>query len=66
MMSQWLLMMVSYDEPLVVNHGLLCCVNGCESWHAMLSQWLLIMVCYTELEVVIHALPVVAKHGVVC
>jgi hypothetical protein len=22
MLSQWLLIMVSYDEPLVVNHGL--------------------------------------------
>jgi hypothetical protein len=29
-LSQWLLIMVSYDEPVVVNHGLLCFAKGCE------------------------------------
>jgi hypothetical protein len=43
--------MVSYPEPVVVNHdeawlasvvnhGVLCCASGYESWCAMLSQWL--------------------------
>jgi hypothetical protein len=30
MVSQWLLIMVCYSEPVVVNHGLLCCAKGCE------------------------------------
>jgi enoyl-[acyl-carrier-protein] reductase (NADH) len=29
-LSQWLLFIVSYDEPVVVNHGLLCGAKGCE------------------------------------
>jgi hypothetical protein len=37
--------MVSYAEPVVVNHGLVCCAKGCESWCAILSQWLFIMMC---------------------
>jgi hypothetical protein len=49
MLRQWLLIMVTYDEPLIVNNGLLCCANGCESWRVMMSQWLCIMVCFTEL-----------------
>ena len=32
MMSQWLLIIVSFDEPVVVNHGVLCGDSGCESW----------------------------------
>jgi hypothetical protein len=40
--------MVFYDEPVVVNHGLLYCAIGCELWRVILSQWLSIMVCYTE------------------
>ena len=53
-----MLIMVSYDEPVVTNHGLLCCAKGCESWRVILSQWLRIMVCYAE--------PVVVNHGVLC
>jgi hypothetical protein len=37
MLSQWLWIMVSYIEPVTVNHGLLCYASGCESWWAMLS-----------------------------
>jgi hypothetical protein len=39
---------VSYDEPMVVNHGVLCWASGCESWCVILSQWLWIMLCYSE------------------
>jgi hypothetical protein len=45
MMSQWVWIMVCYAEPVVVNHGLLCCTKGCELWRLILSQWLWIMVC---------------------
>jgi hypothetical protein len=48
--------MVCYAEPVVVNHGVLCCAGGCESWCVMLSQWLCIMLCYAE--------PAVLNHGV--
>jgi hypothetical protein len=48
--------MVCYDEPVVVNHGVLCRASDCESWCVMLSQWSCIMVCYAE--------PVVVNHGV--
>ena len=44
--------MVNYAVPVVVNHGVLCCVSGCESCRVMLSQWLLIMVCNAEAVVV--------------
>jgi hypothetical protein len=54
MLSQWLLIMVCNTEPVVVNHGLLCCAKGCELWHVMLSQWLLVMMCIAEPVVVIH------------
>ena len=56
MLSQWLWIMLSYGQPVVVSHGELCWANGCESWCVMLRQWLWIMVCYAE--------PVVVKHGV--
>ena len=39
---------VCYDEPVIVNHWLLCWASDCESCCFMLSQWLWIMVCYTE------------------
>ena len=45
---------VSYAEPVVVNHDLLLCANRCESWCGMLSQRLTIIVYYTEPVVVIH------------
>ena len=48
--------MVSYDEPVVVNHGVLYCASGLESWGVKLSQGLCIMVCY--------AVPLVVNHGV--
>jgi hypothetical protein len=32
--------MVSYAEPVVVNHVVLFCASGCESWCVMLSLWL--------------------------
>ena len=50
--------MVSYADPVVVNHGVLCCTNGRESWRAMLSQWLRIMLCYAS--------PVVVNNGESC
>jgi hypothetical protein len=57
-MSQWLSIMLCYDEPLVVNHGVLCWASDCESLCVMLSQLLWIMVCYYE--------RVVVNHGVLC
>jgi hypothetical protein len=38
MMCQWVWIMVCYAEPVVVNHGLLCCTKGCELWRLILSQ----------------------------
>ena len=55
-MCQWLWIMVGYAELVVVNHGVLCWVSGCESVRLMLSQWLWIIVSYTE--------PVVGNHDV--
>ena len=46
-MRQWLWIMVCYAGPVAVNHGVLCCASGCESWCAMLSKWLWIMLYYT-------------------
>ena len=50
--------MSCYAVPKVVNHGVLYCAKGYESWCVKLSLWLYIMVCYAE--------PVVENHGVVC
>jgi hypothetical protein len=47
-LSQWLWIMVSYAEPVVLNHGVLFWASGCESWYVILSQWLWIMVCYAK------------------
>jgi hypothetical protein len=58
MLNQWLRIRVCYAESVVVNHGLLCCANDCESWRLILLQWLLIVVCYAE--------PVNVNHGVIC
>ena len=53
MLTQWLQIIANYAEQVVVNHVVLCCVGGCESWcFFMLSQWLWIMVCYDEPVVV--------------
>jgi hypothetical protein len=49
---------VSYYEPVVMNHGVLCWSSGCGSWCVMLSLRLWIMVCFDE--------PVVVNHGVLC
>jgi hypothetical protein len=48
MLSQWLCIVVYHVEPVIVNHGVLFWVSGCESWCAMLSQWLWIMVSITS------------------
>ena len=48
--------MVWYADTVVMNHIVLWCASGCESWFAMLSQWLWIMLWYTE--------PVGTKHYV--
>jgi hypothetical protein len=67
MLSQLLLIMVSYAEKVVLDHGdyaglegvkrsELCWASGYESWCVMLSQWLWIMVCDVE--------PVVVNQGV--
>jgi hypothetical protein len=58
MVSQWLWVIVNYDELVVVSHSLLWWASCCESWWVMVSYWLCIMVCYTE--------PVVMNHGVLC
>ena len=50
--------MVSYGEPVVMNHGVLGGVSSCESWCVMLRQWLRIMVSYDE--------PVAVNHGLLC
>jgi hypothetical protein len=54
MLSEWLLIMVCNSEPVVVNHGLLCCAKGCELGRVILSQWLGIVMYYTESVVVNH------------
>ena len=41
-------------EPVVMNHGVLYGVSGCESWCVILNQWLLVMVCIAEQVIVIH------------
>ena len=43
---------MSYADPVVVNHGVLCCTSGHESWRVMLNQWLRIMLCYAKIVVV--------------
>jgi hypothetical protein len=62
MLSQGLWIIVSYDEPVVMNHGVLCWASGCESWCVILKQWLWIMVCYSEPVVVNHGQPL-AQHS---
>jgi hypothetical protein len=52
------LIIASYADPVVVNHGVLSCASGCESWCVMPSHSLWIMVC--------HAERVVVNHGVLC
>jgi hypothetical protein len=44
MIRLWIV--VSYAEPVVVNHGVLCWASGCELWCVILSQWLWIIVSY--------------------
>ena len=46
--------MVLYPEQVVLNHGELFCVSGCESGCAMVCQWLGVVVCYAESVVVNH------------
>ena len=50
--------MARYDEPVVVNHGVLFRASGYELWCVILSQWLLTMMCYAE--------SLVVNHGVLC
>jgi hypothetical protein len=50
--------MVCNAEPVVVNQGLLFCVNGSEAWPVILSMWLLIIMCI--------AAQVIANHGELC
>jgi hypothetical protein len=47
--------MVSFTEPVVVNHGVYCWASNCESWWVLLCQLLWIMVCYAESVVVNYA-----------
>jgi hypothetical protein len=56
MLCLWLWIMVCYDQPVLVNHGVLCWASGYVSWCAMLRQWFWIMVCYSG--------PVVVNNGV--
>jgi len=46
--------MVCYDEPVVVNHGVLYGSIECESWCVILSQWLFMMMCIAEQVIVNH------------
>jgi hypothetical protein len=39
-LSPWLLIMLCYAEPVVVNNGVLYFASGCETWCVILSQWL--------------------------
>ena len=50
--------MVSYDNPVVVNYGVLFSTSKCDSLCVMLSQWLRNIVSYAEL--------VIVNHGVLC
>jgi hypothetical protein len=50
--------MVCNAEPVVVDHGVLYGVSGCESWCALLNQWLLAMLCIAE--------QVIVNHGELC
>ena len=50
--------MMCYDEPFVVNHGVLCRASGCEAWSVMLIQGLSIVMCYADV--------VVMNDGVLC
>jgi hypothetical protein len=34
------------QQPVVVNHGVLCWTSGCESWCVFMCQWFLIMLHY--------------------
>jgi hypothetical protein len=51
MLSQWLWKIVSYAEPVVVNHGVFCWAIGCEPLWVILSQWLWNIVSYAEVSV---------------
>jgi hypothetical protein len=46
--------MACYDEPVVLNRGVLYGDSGCESWCVILSQWLLVMICIAEQVIVNH------------
>ena len=54
----WLGIMVSDDEPMIENRGVLCRASGCESWCVMVSQWLGVIVYYAE--------AVGVNHGELC
>ena len=49
---------VYYDKPVVVNHGVLCCASGCESCCVILSRVVVNHVYYAE--------PVVVNHSELC
>jgi hypothetical protein len=53
------------QQPVVVNHSVLCCAIGCESGWVMLSQWLWIMVCYAE-RVVVNCVELCWASGCGC
>jgi hypothetical protein len=54
MPCQWVWIMVSYAEPVVVNHYVLFCASRCEPWRVMMKQWLWIMLCYYVAVCVTH------------
>jgi hypothetical protein len=64
MLSQRLWIMVWYDEPVAVNHGLSCCAKGCESWWIMLSQWLWIRFTTTGLSIAYHDSQPLAQNNI--
>jgi hypothetical protein len=69
MHRQWLWIIVCYDESVIVNHGVVCWANGCESWWIMMNQWLSIKVCYVGqwlCIMVCYAEAVGVNHGVPC
>ena len=40
MLSQWVLVMLCYDDPLVVNHVVFYVASGCESLTQYNTPWL--------------------------
>jgi hypothetical protein len=75
MRNQWLWIMVRYAVPVVVNHGVLCWISGCELLCAMfLNHGVLywacessfVMLCLWFWVMVNYAEPLVVNHRLLC